>query len=166
MTTETPSFEEANQLTSPKLEFSMHFTSTPRGVRLARRLTSHRLNTWGFPYGSEVNDTVTLLVSELTTNAVTHGRVSGRDFRLGLALAAARDLLRVEVTDTRDDRLPPPRPCAPQDPEAETGRGLWLVACLASRLSVEPREEGGPGKTVRAELKLCGKAPATDGVSD
>lgn len=132
----------------------MCFTSSPRGARLARRFASHRLDAWGLPYGSEVNETVTLVVVELTADAVTHGRIPGRDFRLSLTPAATRDLVRAEVSDTRDDRLPPARPGAPRDPEAEWGRGLWLVACLASRLGVEPRKDGGPGKTVRAELDL------------
>ncbi|GAT83893.1 regulatory protein [Streptomyces sp. F-3] len=101
-----------------------------------------------------MNETLTLVVAELVANAVTHGRVPGRDFHLSLTLATARDRVRVEVTDTRGDRVPPARPCAPENPEAEAGRGLWLVACLANRLSVEPREGGGPGKTVRAEVDL------------
>lgn len=154
MTTETPPNEHTTRPAAHAEEFSMCFTSTPRGARLARRLASHRLDAWGFPYASEVNGTVTLVVAELAANAVIHGRVPGRDFRLDLALAAARDLVRVEVTDTRDDRLPPARPRLPQDPGAETGRGLWLVSCLVSRMCVAPREDGGPGKTVRAELDL------------
>ncbi|MFE7813628.1 ATP-binding protein [Streptomyces sp. NPDC057433] len=154
MTTGTPPFERTSHSPAHAEEFSMCFTSTPRGARLARRLTSHRLDAWGFPYESEVNDTATLVVAELAANAVTHGRVPGRDFRLSLTLTAARDLLRVEVVDTRDDRLPPARPHAPEDPGAETGRGLWLVACLTSRMDVGPRGDGGPGKTVRAELDL------------
>ncbi|MFC3348433.1 ATP-binding protein [Streptomyces echinoruber] len=156
MTTEIPPFGKTGQLTGSELQFAMAFTSTPRGARLARRLASHRLDAWGFPYGSEVNETLTLVVAELAANAVTHGRVPGRDFRLSLTLTTARDRVRVEVTDTRGDRLPPARPCAPENPEAEAGRGLWLVTCLASRLSVEPREGGGPGKTVRAEVDLRG----------
>ena len=34
---------------APAREFSMRFTSTPRGARLARRLVSHRLDDWGHP---------------------------------------------------------------------------------------------------------------------
>ena len=166
MTTETPPNERTTRPTAHAEEFSMCFTSTPRGARLARRLASHRLEAWGFPYESEVNETVTLVVAELTANAVTHGRVPGRDFRLSLALAAARDLVRVEVTDTRDGGLSLARPCVPQNAEAEEGRGLWLVSRLASRLSVGPREEGGPGKTVRAELDLCGEVSAINQASE
>ncbi len=97
---------------------------------------------------------MTLVVAELTANAVTHGRVAGRGVRLALALSAARALVRVEVTDTREERPPADAPRLPLDPEAETGRGLWLVAQLASRVCVVPRTDGGPGKTVRAELPL------------
>ncbi|MQL62777.1 ATP-binding protein [Streptomyces vinaceus] len=154
MTTEIPPFERTDGHTpSGEESFSLCLTSTPRGARLARRLTSHRLDAWGFPYASEVNETVTLVVAELAANAVTHGRVPGRDFRLALVLSAARDLVRVEVTDTRDDRPSSDTSRPPADLEAETGRGLWLVA-LASRVCVVPRRDGGPGKTVRAELTL------------
>ncbi|MGY1398589.1 ATP-binding protein [Streptomyces sp. SS10] len=155
MTTEIPPFERTDGHTpSGEKSFSLCFTSTPRGARLARRLTPHRLDAWGFPYASEVNETVTLVVAELAANAVTHGRVPGRDFRLALVLSAARDLVRVEVTDTRDDRPPSDASRPPADLEAETGRGPWLVPQLASRVCVVPRGDGGPGKTVRAELTL------------
>jgi len=132
----------------------MTFTATPRGARLARRLTSHRLDAWGHPYESDLNTTVTLIVAELAANAVTHGRVPGRDFRLCLWLDPAAGLVQVEVTDTRGDRMPPKSPSLPSEPDAETGRGLCLVTALASRWAVVPRTDGGPGKTVRAEIDV------------
>ncbi|MEU9845954.1 ATP-binding protein [Streptomyces sp. NPDC047985] len=142
-----------NSETSPAsaaLEFSMRFTSSPRGARLARRLVSHRLDTWGHPYTSTANETLTLIAAELTGNAVRHGHVAGRDFHLRLTGSA--DTLRVEVSDTRTERVPllafhePPG-------DSESGRGLLLVARLASRWAVTPRV-GAPGKTVWAELCL------------
>lgn len=66
----------------------MRFTSTPRGARLARRLVSHRLNGWGHPYTTPVNETLTLITAELTANAVRHGHVPDRDFHHQLALAS------------------------------------------------------------------------------
>ncbi|MGW6057539.1 ATP-binding protein [Streptomyces sp. NPDC055189] len=135
----------------------MRFTSTPRGARLARRLVSHRLDTWGHPYEAGANTTVTLIAAELTANAVTHGHVPGRDFSLRLT-ATDRDAgtphlrtLRIEVTDTRTENQPPfEAPDTPPDAEAESGRGLLLVAHLATRWGVEPRP-AAPGKTVWAE---------------
>jgi anti-sigma regulatory factor (Ser/Thr protein kinase) len=132
----------------------MSFTATPRGARLARRLASQRLDDWGYAYESDVNATVTLVVAELVANAVTHGRVLGRDFRLGLVLDLAAGLVCVEVTDTGDDRMPPNAPSLPPEPDAESGRGLCLVSALTSRWAVVPRADGRPGKTVCAEIDV------------
>lgn len=141
--------------------FTLRFSSTPRGARLARRLCGERLAAWGVPYGSDDHDVLSLLVSELATNAVTHGHVSGRDFRVHLlvlsAPSAASRTVRVEVTDTRGDALP--EPAAPAaDPAAGFarvgGRGLLLVAALADRWGCAPRPDG-PGKTVWAEYTVA-----------
>ncbi|MFD5491778.1 ATP-binding protein, partial [Streptomyces sp. NPDC127091] len=69
-------------------EFAMAFTSTPRGARLARLFVSHCLDSWGHPYASDVNETLTLLTAELCANAVQHGRVPGRDFHVRLTTEA------------------------------------------------------------------------------
>ncbi|MFC8664146.1 ATP-binding protein [Streptomyces sp. NPDC057199] len=125
----------------------MRFTSTPRGARLARRLTSHRLNEWGHPYTSATNETVTLITAELTANAVRHGHVPGRDFHL--RLTGSDDVIRIEVTDTRSERLPAPET---PSPDHESGRGLLLVAALADDWGVT-RRATAPGKTVWAEFR-------------
>ncbi|ATL81791.1 ATP-binding protein [Streptomyces malaysiensis subsp. malaysiensis] len=135
--------------------FGMRFTSAPRGARLARRLASDRLDTWGIPHGTEPHDAVTLIVSELTSNAVRHGRVPGRDFelRLDVTAEANRTAVRISVTDTRAERLPP-RPSALVDPGLkESGRGLLLVSRLAARWDWHLRPDG-PGKTVWADYVL------------
>lgn len=129
--------------------FVQRFSSTPRGARLARHLALHRLDTWGVPYGSAMSDTAALLVAELAANAVTHGRVPGRDIEVLLRLDAYT--LRIDVSDSRGER----RPAGPEGrvtaaPEAEHGRGLLLVDALADRWGVLDRVP--VGKTVRAEL--------------
>jgi anti-sigma regulatory factor (Ser/Thr protein kinase) len=141
---------EAERAARPLHEFAMAFTSSPRGARLARRLVSHRLDAWGHPYGGRVNDTFTLITAEPAANAVRHGHVAGRDFHV--RLTRGTDALRVEVTDTRTERVPL---FSGQEPpgDAEAGRGLLIVAGLATRWAVAPRE-GAPGKTVWAELRL------------
>ncbi|MFI8855718.1 ATP-binding protein [Streptomyces prasinus] len=132
--------------------FSQRFSSTPRGARLARRLVLHQLDAWGVPHGSEASDTAALLVAELAANAVTHGRVPGRDFEVTVKLLGRT--VRIEVSDTRGE-LRPPAPDTPRPalgPLAETGRGLLLVEALADRWEVLDRPP--VGKTVAAELNL------------
>ncbi|WP_443066589.1 ATP-binding protein [Streptomyces sp. NBC_01260] len=128
----------------------MRFTSTPRGARLARRLVSHRLHEWGHPYNTTTNDTVTLIAAELAANAVRHGHVPGRDFHLRLTIDADADAttIRIEVTDTRTERIPA---LATPAPDAEAGRGLLLVATLATLWGTTSRV-AAPGKTVWAEI--------------
>ncbi|GAB2722226.1 ATP-binding protein [Streptomyces bullii] len=116
------------ELTSPLRSFGVQLSPTPRGARLARFLATEQLRSWGVPL-----DPARLVVAELTTNAATHGRVPGRDFRLLMYVVAGT--LRIEVTDTRDDRLPTSRLPAP---DAESGRGLLLVGALADRWGVTP----------------------------
>jgi hypothetical protein len=76
--------------------FEMRFTSTPRGARLARRLTAVRLDAWGIPYDAAPHDEIVLIVAELTANAVRHGHVPGRDFHLRVHAPADGRTVRVE----------------------------------------------------------------------
>ncbi|MGW6540850.1 ATP-binding protein [Streptomyces sp. NPDC055011] len=128
--------------------FAQRFSSTPRGARLARRLALHRLDVWGVPYDSGLSETAGLLVAELAANAVTHGRVPGRDCELALLYAPGLHL-RIDVSDTRGECRPVPSASGPLD---EGGRGLLLVGALATRWGVLDRVP--VGKTVRAELDL------------
>lgn len=126
--------------------FTVLLSPTRRGARLARLLTVAHLGAWGFPSESAAH-----IVAELATNASVHGRVQGRDFQLGLSVSGSR--LRIEVTDTRGDSVPP-GPGAVKAPEddAESGRGLLIVEALADRWGVAPGPV--PRKTVWAELDL------------
>lgn len=131
--------------------FAQRFSSTPRGARLARYLAVHQLDAWGIPYGTELSESAALVVAELGANAVTHGRVPGRDFELALTLGP--DVLRIEVTDARGERRPPDREAVPAPaPLAVAGRGLLLVQAVAARWEV--RDRIPVGKTVAAELDL------------
>lgn len=131
--------------------FRQRLSATPRGARLARRLAVGQLNAWRIPYGSEVSEAVALIVAELAANAVTHGRVPGRDFELRLGLMTGS--VRVEVTDSRSGPRPPdPMDVLAPSPLAESGRGLLVVDAVADRWEVLDREP--PGKTVRAEVDV------------
>ncbi|MEU1438202.1 ATP-binding protein [Streptomyces sp. NPDC005786] len=129
---------------APARQFTVLLSPTRRGARLARLLTTAHLGDWGLPTESAAH-----IVAELAANAVEHGRVPGRDFRLSLTVTGEALLLRIELTDTRGDRLPSP---AAPGPLAESGRGLLIVEALADRWGVV--EGPVPRKTVWAELDL------------
>lgn len=136
--------------------FTLRFTSTARGARLARRLVAVRLDEWGVPYGTGAHETVVLVAAELAANAVRHGHVPGRDFHLSLRVTdGPPPVARIEVSDTRAERVPPrPGQLTGPGPElADGGRGLLLVDGLAERWGWCPRLRA-PGKTVWAECAL------------
>ena len=136
-------------------QFTMRFSTTPRGARLARRLCEHCLDAWGVPYDSDAHDVVTLVAAELCANAVQHGHVPGRDFQVRMTASPSTRTVRIEVTDTRGEGVP--LLSAGPSPDGEGGRGLLLVSALADRWGCSPRADGGPGKTVWAE---CTAYPA------
>jgi signal transduction histidine kinase len=85
-------------------------------------------------------DLLAMAASELISNAVLHGRTP-----FVVTVRAIESGVRVEVTD--GNRLLP-RPKQPS-PDAVTGRGLAIVAKVATAWGVEPTVEG---KTVWFEL--------------
>ncbi len=119
----------------------MLLSPTRRSARLARLLAIAHLGVWGLP-----SERAAQIVAELAANAVLHGRVPGRDFRLRLA-AHHDGVLRIEVSDTRDDQMP--CTAAPVS-DAAHGRGLLIVEALADRWGVD--RGPAPRKTVWAEV--------------
>ncbi len=130
-------------------EASRRFDHDAQTPRAARRFVSEALTGWGDDEG-DLTDTVTLLVSELVTNAVVH---AGSDVEVAVRLTATA--ARVEVTDASTGGV------APRDATAEedSGRGLALVGNLARRWGVMAAPGGG--KTVWFEVER----PPTDGRS-
>ncbi|WP_406351747.1 ATP-binding protein [Streptomyces sp. NBC_00658] len=140
---------------TPTHHFRIQLSSTRRGARLARLLVEQQLEEWGLPRTGAVTLALVAVTAELAANAATHGRTPGRDFEVRLSLTATR--ARVEVSDTRPDRLPPlpgSGPSAapePSPPDAATsGRGLLLVDEFATRWGCEPRSKHV--KTIWAEV--------------
>jgi anti-sigma regulatory factor (Ser/Thr protein kinase) len=129
--------------------FTQRLPSTRRGARQARQLAAEWLRVWRVPRA--VAERVELVVAELAANAALHGHVRGRDFRLTLTFDTTAGTLRVEATDARGERLP--RPVAAGTADAETGRGLLLVAALADRWGTDPFPPSG--KTVWAEVVVA-----------
>ncbi|MER5358118.1 ATP-binding protein [Streptomyces sp. NPDC002785] len=143
MTSESVEIEIPQPATSAP-QFTQLFSATRRGARLARLLAVEQLVAWGWPRDSERIDAAALVVAELTANAVLHGRLDGRGFRLGLALLPS-GRLRIEVTDPRGERRPTASPEA-----VEGGRGLIIVDALAVQWGVDTYPPSA--KTVWAEV--------------
>ena len=113
----------------------------PLSVRDARRLVSRTLHDWSLDH---LEESATLLVSEVVTNAVLHARTA-----VCIELEHRRTVLRVTVTDG-----------SPRRPErrrhglsAGTGRGLGLLATLATAWGSGPAEDPW-AKDVWFELPL------------
>ena len=116
---------------------SIELPATPRTPERARTFVADTLH--GTPYDT-IGDDVALVVSELITNAVMHTRAA-----VVLTLQAGDGRVRVEVHDQLGGafaRLGGAR--------AEGGRGLDIVATLASAWGVETVVDDG--KMVWAEL--------------
>ena len=109
----------------------------PQSARAARHFVEGLLREW---QREHVADLVTLLTSEIVTNAVMHARSE-----LDLKVDCLRDCVRVCVHD-RGEGVPVRRHVSI---EATSGRGLALVDTLASRWGVDPEP---PGKTVWFEV--------------
>ncbi|MDX3227209.1 ATP-binding protein [Streptomyces sp. ME19-01-6] len=99
---------------------------------------------WGVPLDDAQREAVKLVVSELVTNAVVHGRGL---VTVGLFYESYERRLLLVVYDGNPD--PPKRRDAKAD--EEHGRGLALVDHLASRHGWEPTEAG---KKVWAEFDV------------
>lgn len=98
------------------------FRPHPRRVEHMRRTAGTLLRQGGVC--EEAIETVQLLVSELVTNAVVHGR--GECVRFSLSYDQTDEVL-IEVDDHSPARVVVEQP----GPEEEHGRGMLLVATLA-----------------------------------
>ncbi|KND38274.1 ATP-binding protein [Streptomyces acidiscabies] len=155
---------------APHLLNRLTLADTPNAVGLARLHTADVLSKWGVH--SDIVETVQLLVSELTTNAVRHpkegeeqaslfsARNTVRTFVISLEITG--DVVRVSVWD-RDARPPVLKEVGV---DATGGRGVFIVAMMSSRWGHYPAR-GMPGKVVWAEVSLfpASRAGASETVS-
>ncbi|WP_031509869.1 ATP-binding SpoIIE family protein phosphatase [Streptomyces megasporus] len=107
----------------------------------ARAFASGVLTSWRFP--SDLHDLGVLATSELVANSLQHGTPP-----MCLRLRRTNRRLIIEVTDG-DDHLPRRRRAEPVD---ETGRGISIVATIASAWG--SRRTPGGGKAVWCEFVL------------
>jgi anti-sigma regulatory factor (Ser/Thr protein kinase) len=109
----------------PACRFSL--TAGAQAAAEARGQLHTLVSVWGMPVDVDV---LVLLASELITNAVTHADNGAGAGAISVCVRCVRDELRVEVHDGSHD-MPLAVPLRVDD-DAETGRGLMLVAALAA----------------------------------
>ncbi|WP_329309278.1 ATP-binding protein [Streptomyces microflavus] len=148
---------------APPPSDSLTLATTPNAVRWARLHTTDILSRWRVP--AKVIETVELIVSELTTNAVQHPeegeQVSPysslstlRTFELVLQIR--NGAVRVSVCDNDEQAPVLKQPGV----DATSGRGVLLVAAMSSKWGHYPvRNRNKSGKVVWAEVSL---APAAE----
>jgi anti-sigma regulatory factor (Ser/Thr protein kinase) len=129
-------------------EWAMHYTLVKRSARLTRVHARRTLIGWG--WHGDIEDAV-LIVSELVSNAIQHGRLAGHQLALRIALLECGGLM-IDVSDPVPD-FPDfadalAREAGP--PHPERGRGLLVVARLGGEITWFLRQFCG--KTVRAHL--------------
>jgi anti-sigma regulatory factor (Ser/Thr protein kinase) len=86
---------------------------------------------------SDQFDNLRLLVNELVTNSIRHADSALGDDRIRLRVVALREVVRVEVCDSGPGFAPAP---GDADPEATSGRGLYLLDRIADRWGVRSDE--------------------------
>ncbi|MEZ0095888.1 SpoIIE family protein phosphatase [Streptacidiphilus sp. EB129] len=111
---------------------SLDLLGGAEAVSSARAFTSGVLASWRL--GEELLDLGVLAVSELVSNSFTHGHPPMR-----LRLRRTDRRLTVEVTDA-DDHLPRRRRAEPAD---ESGRGIAIIATIASSWGTRRTPDGG-----------------------
>ncbi|MFJ1590447.1 ATP-binding protein [Kitasatospora albolonga] len=120
---------------------SLPVASKVSAVADARRQVADAVRRWGPRVDPDVVETLELLAGEVIANAVVH---TGSGCHVAVSWTGS--CLRVEVEDSGPDLVPSP---APIPDDAECGRGLQLVECLATRWGSLPTTTG---KTVWFEV--------------
>lgn len=131
-------------------EHGLELPALPASVRRARRFVNDALA--GSREAAPVLEVLSLLTSELVTNAIVHagGPVSIR-------VSGDCEHVRVAVADPSTARPHKRR----STETALTGRGLGLVDRLAERWGADVAADGS-GKVVWFELRLAAAEPGAD----
>lgn len=112
------------------IDARIELPAEPSSVALARQFVRDILKT---PAWNDLTDVVTLLTSELVTNAIRHAQSP-----CTVQLRATSGSVRVEVLD----ESPAPVALRQASPEAESGRGIELVDVLAQSWGMAPLARG------------------------
>lgn len=133
------------EITVPLVPAHWTFPAHPSSVGRARRALSEVLPE---PCSARFTEELTLIASELVTNALRHGARGKVEEVVELIAWPADGHYWLAVSDPGDTRPT----LLPANPGALGGRGLFLVDALAAAWTVRPRATRG--KSVVAGLRL------------
>lgn len=131
---------------SRAMRYVQRYASSPATARPARRFAAAAALIGPTPYGSaqwtlpsaEARESADLVTAELVNNAIEHGQGT----YYSLIVTISDELFRVEVED--QGHYPPDRPLpsfdGPAELDAESGRGLMLVAGLCTDYGIRRSE--------------------------
>lgn len=121
--------------------FDTEFLAARTAPGQVRTLVELRLASWGL---AGLRDDVTLIASELVTNAIEHGP---SDQRIRVRFTREAHGVLLEVWDFSDAM-----PVRKQDAEGIGGRGLPIVETLASECGVHPTKPHGKWVWARCRM--------------
>jgi anti-sigma regulatory factor (Ser/Thr protein kinase) len=106
----------------------LELSSEPRAVSQARRFVADKLHEWGC---TSLAESAELICSELTTNAVVHGRTRPKEEDEKIVLVLTWQPGVALIIQMADNSTAPPVPRV-TGPGAVSGRGLRLVTTLSN----------------------------------
>ena len=112
--------------------FALHMSASQEHLHEMRQAVFKAVTASGIR--EEVAEAARLVASELVGNAV---RVCGPWAPVVVRISPRRDDVLVQVHDPRPDSRPVRGDRAPDNAEAETGRGLWILDAIAPGWTVE-----------------------------
>jgi anti-sigma regulatory factor (Ser/Thr protein kinase) len=116
---------------APPREARLRVAPEKRAVPATRSLLRRLMASWRMP--ELLEGYLELLATEIVTNAVIHAGTE-----LDVTVTYTGDAVRLDVLD-RDGTLPVPRDAAP---DAEGGRGLWMMQQLSLAHGIEATPGG------------------------
>ena len=126
-------------VSAPPLETTWRFPAEITAPAAARRLLTNTLRLAG--YDGDLLDDARIVISELAANAVVHARSP-----FTVSIHSRDSTLRILV---RDESQVVPTMHGPSSATAPSGRGMHLIAALATRWGIDLTSDG---KVVWAEL--------------
>ncbi|WP_327333464.1 ATP-binding protein [Streptomyces anulatus] len=124
---------------------SFFLVRAPTSAAISRRRLVELVSTWRLPEDEDSHMAMTTVLSELVTNAVSHGAGDMLGVTVRADLGKSRLLLEVHDNSSVLPRLRCP------SPDSESGRGMVLVEHLSIACGAENTMRG---KRVWAELAL------------